>query len=220
MTQKDKIDVRNEIDINDKLSKCQRHPNILKMFGFWETKQKVYMLFEHANQGDLFGYVQHHKLDGINKARIVLEIISAMKYMHDKGIIHYDLKPENIFLNQGKTLHVLVADFGLSVDQMHRRRYMNKCTLEYTAPEQVHLDRLPENLEAIDSWCMGILLYEFSHGLTPFSGMSREKVLERVTQPFACKNKDYESAILNLTQQSPSRRMNSSELYDFFSLEF
>lgn len=222
MTKRDTDLVRNEIDINHKLT---NHPNILKMFGHWETKKKMYLLFEHANQGDLFAYIQNHQSIDIDididnehktkKYQMITGIISALSYMHEKGIIHYDLKPENIFLKNGR---VLVADFGLSIDTSNKRRYINRCTLEYTAPEQLDLNKLPENLEAIDSWCMGILLFEISHGLTPFSGFSREEVRDSVTEPISCKNKDFESAIMNLTQQAPERRMTSVELSDFFSL--
>lgn len=205
MTNRDVDLVRNEIDINEKVS----HPNILQMFGHWETKKKMYLMFEHANQGDLFDHIHKHK----PTAHMVIEILSAIIHLHANGIIHYDIKPENIFILDG---HVLLADFGLSVDKSRKRRYMNRCTLEYTAPEQVNNSEFPSNLEAVDAWCIGILLYEISHGTTPFIGLDREAVMENVSKPIQCKVKDYEVVIKNLTQISPERRMTCGEIRDYF----
>lgn len=207
MTKKDTDLVHNEIRINETLS----HPHILKMHRTWETKQKIYLLFEYANEGDLFEHIQHKKYT----RHMIIDIVSAVKYMHDCGIVHYDIKPENILVLNGR---VMLADFGLSVDLEDKRRYINRCTLEYTAPEQVNISIFPEHLLAVDYWCIGILLYEISHGHTPYHGLDREKILDMVSHtPIQCVNKDYEQAIINLTQQTPRNRMTCSELLESLS---
>lgn len=207
MTNKDTDLVRNEVNINEMLS----HPNILEMHGHWETKYKLYMLFEYANQGDLFDHIHKSK----PTAHMIIDIVQAISYLHANGVVHYDIKPENIFVLDGR---VLLADFGLSIDKQNPRRYTNRCTLEYTAPEQVNMDEFPENLEAIDSWCVGILLYEVSHGCTPFVGLGRETVMREVMKPIICEEKMYEPVIKNLTQQAPERRMDFSEIIKFLSM--
>lgn len=96
-------------------------------------------------------------------APIMLQLLSALKYLHSLGIVHHDLKPENIFLRPG--LIVKLGDFGFSelVDNDGNSSIGVDGTLHYLAPEV--LEGYPYRFES-DIWSVGLILYfllEHSH---------------------------------------------------------
>ena len=69
---------------------------------------------EHANAGELFDYiVKHDRVDCINAAKFMDQILDGVEHLHNNGVCHRDLKPENLLLDRGSN-NLKIIDFGLS----------------------------------------------------------------------------------------------------------
>ena len=131
--------------------------------------------------GDLFQVLKEHKRKQSNFTekeivKIGLEIISGLKYIHEKRIVHLDLKPANIFLTFNR--EVKIGDFGISKIIGDYEYIMASCgTLDYSAPEVLKREKF--NYEP-DIWSLGVILYELCTLRTPFQGLSPNDKLHAI----------------------------------------
>ena len=118
------LQLRNEIDILRNLD----HPNIIKPLEVYDGKKQIYMVLELCDGGDLYKRAPYSEKDS---ATIMGKLLSAIKYMHDHGIVHRDLKFENImFESKAKDAEIKVIDFGLSKKfALGEKDIMNEGTL-------------------------------------------------------------------------------------------
>jgi len=153
------------------LLKNLHHPFLVGLHYSFQTKDKLYFVLDYICGGELFYYLQRERVFSESRARFyTAEAGSALGYLHSRGIIYRDLKPENMLLDrQG---HVMLTDFGLCKEGLiGSTRTSTFCgTPEYMAPEV--LLKLPYD-RAVDWWCLGAVLYEMLYGLPPF--YSRDK---------------------------------------------
>lgn len=97
-----------------------RHPGIIRLYDVYISPQKIYIVMELMEGGELFDYVvQKGTLTEDEAAKIVRDVTSALVYMHENNIVHRDLKPENLLLKRKPTgpsddIEVKIIDFGLS----------------------------------------------------------------------------------------------------------
>lgn len=93
-----------------------KHPNIIKLEDVFETADRIFIIMEVMNGGELFDYVvEKGTLSEAEASVIVRNITSAIAHMHAQGIIHRDLKPENLLLTEkGPKAEVKIIDFGLA----------------------------------------------------------------------------------------------------------
>lgn len=147
------------------LEKIQ-HPFIIKLHYAFQTKEKLYMIFDYINGGELF---YHLKKEGkFSEKRVkfyAAELVCALSHLHSLNILYRDIKPENILIDS--TGHLVLTDFGLSkemensVDGTH-----TFCgSPEYLAPEVL---KGQGHGMAVDWWGLGIMIYEMLTGLPPF----------------------------------------------------
>eukprot|EP01118_Nematostelium_gracile_P017505 TRINITY_DN74_c0_g1_i1.p1 TRINITY_DN74_c0_g1~~TRINITY_DN74_c0_g1_i1.p1 ORF type:complete len:409 (-),score=123.26 TRINITY_DN74_c0_g1_i1:149-1375(-) len=146
------------------LQKIQ-HPFIVTLHFAFQTKDKLYMILDYVNGGELFF---HLKKEGrFQEARVrfyAAEIVCAMSHLHSLGIVYRDLKPENILLNAEG--HITITDFGLSKQIKGDEGTNTFCgTPEYLAPEVL---KGQGHGIAVDWWSLGTLIYEMLTGLPPF----------------------------------------------------
>lgn len=93
------------------------HPNIIKVYEFYEDKQSFHLVTEIWKGGELFHHLIKTKLNENIVAKIMYQVLGAITYWHDKNIIHRDLKPENLLLLEPPTetdFNIKLVDFGAS----------------------------------------------------------------------------------------------------------
>ncbi|GFY37420.1 hypothetical protein TNIN_360711 [Trichonephila inaurata madagascariensis] len=196
--------LRREVEIQSHL----RHPNILRLYGYFYDESRVYLVLEYAPGGELYKALQRCKrFDEKTAANYMAKIGSALKYCHSKKIIHRDIKPENLLLGQNDELKI--ADFGWSVHAPSSRRTTLCGTLDYLAPEMLENKTYDEK---VDLWCLGILCYEFLVGKPPFEAESMQTTYSLIRR-VAVKFPSYVSSgaqdfISRLLKKEPAERMS------------
>jgi len=142
-----------------------QHPFIVNLNYAFQTKDKLYMILDYVNGGELFF---HLKKEGrFSESRVKLyaaEIASALAHLHALDIVYRDLKPENILLDSEG--HITITDFGLSKQITSEEGTHTFCgTPEYLAPEVL---KGQGHGTAVDWWSLGTLIFEMLTGLPPF----------------------------------------------------
>lgn len=93
--------------------KLTRHHNIIQLYEIIETKKLLYLIMEYADGGELFDYIVNSSRIGEREAcHIFQQIISGIEYIHKLNVVHRDMKPENLLIDNKKTIKIV--DFGLS----------------------------------------------------------------------------------------------------------
>jgi len=148
------------------------HPGIIKFIGGYETKKKLYILLEPCNGGELYAKViARNKITEKDCASWTRQLVEVLKYCHGRGVIHCDLKPENVLFVDDTAVDIRVIDFGLSKVR-RKHEWISKVggTPMYIAPEC--LDR--HYSESCDIWSTGVMVFEMLHGYLPFEVASSD----------------------------------------------
>lgn len=114
------------------------HPNILRLYGSFDEDDFTYIILEYAPNGSLrkkLDKLPNKRLDEKCAARYVLSCADALIYLHERDIIHRDIKPDNLLLGVNDELKI--ADFGLSVNAQNQRRRTICGTPDYIPPESM-----------------------------------------------------------------------------------
>jgi len=157
---------------------CQLdHPNVVQLKEVYESPTAIYLVQELCLGGDLFDRLD--KQDDVHYteagcARIMKQIVDAVRYIHDKGIIHRDLKLENfMFSNDSPDSELRMIDFGLSKHFKFGDVHNEAVGSAYTvAPEVIR----GEYNEKADEWSIGVITYLLLSGETPFGGAGEEDI--------------------------------------------
>ena len=152
-----------------------QHPNLCGMEYFFQTESRLYFVMPHIKGGDMYAHMRkYHKFDEIIVKFYITQIVLGIGQLHQRNIIHRDLKLENIMLCENG--YIKLIDFGMSrvlaPGNDHATTYAG--TAEYMAPEM--LDRNSNYNFAIDWWAVGILMYELLTGVTPFFHQNRNQL--------------------------------------------
>jgi len=154
--------LRREIEIHAKL----RHPNVVRLYAYFYDKQRVYLVLEYCQRGELYKKLQAEKrFNEPQAAKYFSALCEAIRYLHTQGIMHRDLKPENLLLDREG--NVKLADFGwvIQPEETTVRRTTLCGTLDYLPPEMVESAGYDQSA---DLWCLGVILFEFLTGSPPF----------------------------------------------------
>lgn len=157
------------------------HPHILRIYDLYKDQRYIYMITELCEGGDIFSMIQ--KADNFNEkiaSRIMKQVMNAVLYCHSNGIVHRDIKSDNIlFLENNIDSPIKLIDFGISLKFEKNTKLKDKTgTVLYIAPEvlQGSYD------EKCDIWSCGVLMYMMLSGVPPFYGATRKEVMQKISK--------------------------------------
>lgn len=157
-----------------------RHPNIVVIHDVGHADDTYYIVMEYLEGQTLKDLIEREgSLHPRRVARIVEQVAAALDYAHQRGLVHRDVKPANIFVGQGD--HVTLTDFGIakaaSETQQLTRTGMLMGTPEYMSPEQAEGSTVDHRT---DLYALGVVLYQMLVGRVPFRGTTPHAVLHNV----------------------------------------
>ena len=163
------------------------HPNIIRLYEIFESQSSLYLIMEECIGGNAFDRI----LENIQSKRMYIEveaanifqqIMSAIEYCHNHGIVHKILLPENLlYLNSGseKDNSIKVIDFGFSPAIPIDKKIKSRITFEYYVSPEIIKGIYTEKC---DIWSEGIILYIFLSGIPPFNGLHNEAIFNQISQ--------------------------------------
>ncbi|XP_036432439.1 NUAK family SNF1-like kinase 1 [Colossoma macropomum] len=173
--EQDMVHIRREIEIMSSL----RHPHIISIYEVFENKDKIVIVMEYASKGELYDYIsERRRLTERETRHFFRQIVSAVHYCHKNGVVHRDLKLENVLLDEN--CNIKIADFGLS-NLYHKDKLLQTfCGSPlYASPEIVN--GRPYRGPEVDSWALGVLLYTLVYGTMPFDGGDHKNLIRQIS---------------------------------------
>jgi serine/threonine protein kinase len=164
-------DVAHELEANRSLSLC---PNVVAGFDFTEIEGYKGFFMPLCTRGDLFDYLTTSRLDENAVRTISFRVLQAVAYMHSRGFVHRDLRPENIFLSgDGPVPNAFLAGFGFTVPRPSGELLIQEVGAPpYRAPEIFQRTGYDES---VDMWAFGVLLFVITTAKFPFPGQSGDR---------------------------------------------
>ena len=149
------------------------HPNILMVHEYGEHNGLAYFIMPYLELGSLRDLLRRHKILPLHETiSIITQILQALQYAHERGLIHRDIKPDNILFKTEKT--PVLSDFGLVKVNVDGNESLSNVmthsgvsivgTPQYMAPEQIQ----GKPTFASDIYSVGVVLYEMLTGMPPF----------------------------------------------------
>eukprot|EP00123_Amoebidium_parasiticum_P018271 comp24155_c1_seq1/m.43995 comp24155_c1_seq1/g.43995 ORF comp24155_c1_seq1/g.43995 comp24155_c1_seq1/m.43995 type:complete len:704 (-) comp24155_c1_seq1:186-2297(-) len=192
-----------------RLLQVLRHPNIIRLYQVIETEQEFYIITEFAGGGEIIDHIaKNEHLDEVEARRFFREIVSAVDHCHLCGVLHRDLKLENILLSAEK--HVLISDFGLGRSYQMDNLCATFCgTPLYAAPELV--SGIKYFGPPADIWAMGVVLYAMVCGKPPFQADTMSELYKKIKNveykfPQWC-SPEFQDLIQKIFVKDPSQRL-------------
>ena len=160
-----------------KILKTINHPNIVKLYDYYETNKNNYIIMEYIKGGTLKQYLEKYKIINESKVKeIIFYLLNAIEHLHKNFIIHRDIKLDNIMLENENNLSSLkIIDFGLSMSFNNNcdnnENTNNFCgTILYLSPELLNKNNVYNNYnnKERDIWAVGIIMYQLLYNKHPF----------------------------------------------------
>jgi len=158
---------KHEFELLSKL----RHPNLVEVYDFGQAEEGCFFTMEYVAGEDLFSYAQ--KSSPTKLMEEVVGVLRALEYIHSRGLIHYDVKPENIRVGKEGEV-VKLMDLGLAGEGGMATAGRVKGTLAYIAPE---LARGIEVDKRADLYSLGVTLWYILSGELPYGGRTPWEVV-------------------------------------------
>ena len=195
------------------------HPNIVRVLDFAVDDDQPYLVMDYAPNGSLRErHPAGSRLPMDSIIAYVAQVASALQFAHDKSFVHRDVKPENMLL--GTRSEVLLSDFGISVfasrtEPQYSTNHIAQSvagTSRYMAPEQLQGHPQP----ASDQYALGVVVYEWLCGMSPFHGTLIEIAMQHLTMsPTPLREQlpelapAIEEVVLRALAKEPERRFTS-----------
>jgi len=195
------------------------HKHIVKLIDFFEEEDQYYLVIDLLRGGDVFDRIidieQYTEKDARDLAKVLLK---AIQYLHEKGIAHRDLKPQNLLLSSAEDdSDIRIADFGHACRVHAPQSITTRCgTPTYVAPEV--LKNIPYD-ESCDLWSIGIILYIMLCGYPPFMEDTQAELFMKIRSgdyEFLSSDWDHVSVdakdlIKGLMQVNPLKRLTAKQ---------
>lgn len=200
-----------------------QHPNLLPLFDSGEAAGQLYYVMPYVAGETLGARLERERQLPVEEAiRIAVAVASALDYAHRRGVIHRDLKPDNILLEEGQ---VLIADFGIALALSHaggERLTQTGLAIgspQYMSPEQAAGDLVSD--ARTDVYALGAVLYEMLTGEPPHVGSTTQATIARVMteKPRSVRGqrpsvpKHVEAAVLRALEKLPADRFASARQF-------
>jgi serine/threonine kinase 33 len=212
------------IDREVKILKDVRHQHIIELKEVLETTQRIYLILELCEGGELSKLLQEHGSFTETETKVIMEQLArAISYLHKHGKVHRDLKLENILLSKREdcieNLCIKVTDFGLSIEKggVGTDNMMDDyCgTPMYMAPEIIDFKSYSEKC---DIWAMGVIMFKLLNGaddqrlaeLTKGPGL-RDRLADSQWSHLTDEVKD---CLVGMMRWDPAHRLTADEVLD------
>ena len=223
----DDLEIKNEIDILKKLD----HPNIVKIYEFYNTLTDFYIVTEYCKKGELYGYIKNTYSEN-QLAVLFYQVFSGLSYLHDHHILHRDLKLENIMISdiekdlktKEEYFWIKIIDFGTA--KIFKKNKNEKAVVGssyYIAPEVLK----QKYNEKCDTWSVGVILYMLIVGRAPFDGKTDEEIIESIKigvynnkhPKLLAKSKETQDLVYSLLERNINKRLSANEAlnHNFFT---
>lgn len=197
-----------------------KHTNIIRYRGCTKQKKMLYILMDYADGGDLAKAIASRGRNYFPEDQILdwfVQICLAIKYLHDRKIMHRDLKPQNVFLSSGNIIKI--GDFGISKTFEHTGDMAETAigTPLYCSPEICFGHKYNSKS---DIWSLGCILYELCSLTRPFSGSNIGEIMRKVMTsnpksiPYQYSN-ELREMIAMMLKKNPAER---ASIYDILKI--
>ena len=225
----------NEINISNKL----KNQNIINLYGVKDLKDEkidYLMIMEHGSQGNLKIFKKKVlKRDYLSESflcYVTYQILNALKYCHMNKVAHFDIKPQNIVIDD--YINVKLIDFSIALD--YREQYLNnkKIDLDYRgtplfmAPEIISSKTIKaKDLNKVDLFSLGVTLYHEAFGVYPFGlthedSKKKEIIYQKIMGGLKIDNTDFEFSnhfidfLKKLLETDINKRININEALNHY----
>ncbi|CAD8066155.1 unnamed protein product [Paramecium sonneborni] len=215
---KEKENALNEIDVLKNL----HHPCIIEYRESFVDKNKyLCIVMDYAEEGTLYQRLeqQKQKQEQLEESQIIewfTQICLAVKYIHDRRIIHRDIKTQNIFISKGE---IKLGDFGISKSLINSEDLCQTAigTPYYISPEVCQ--RIPYDFKS-DIWSLGCMLYEMMALKHAFDAKTMEglvlKIISGKYQPIpTCYSQELIQLLKDILHIDPQKRLNINQILDY-----
>ncbi|KAF4552203.1 Serine/threonine-protein kinase psk1-like protein [Elsinoe fawcettii] len=192
------------------LESVNRHPFVVKLFYAFQDQEKLYLILEYAQGGELFTHLAMERMFPEDTAAFYMaELVLALEHLHTNvRVVYRDLKPENCLLDTEG--HLLLTDFGLSKVAVDDDDHCNSVlgTIEYMAPEVIQGINYGM---AVDWWSLGAIGFDMLTGAPPFAGGNNAKIQQNILKqklqmPYFL-GPDAKDLLTRLLRKEPSKRL-------------
>lgn len=192
------------------------HPSIIKIVEIVDSPSQIFQFMRLAENGDLLRLLRSSPLEQKFAMRTIDQILSAVEYLHANGIVHRDIKLENILMS--KRTGAKLCDFGLSTITFDGKVTGNCGSIEYAAPEAI--DQPVYDGFKADMWSVGVVIYAIFTRKLPFQNntntptyFERYNYDSQIDMTFVPKN--MQPLILKLLSIDPNERPSATEARSF-----
>ncbi|KAJ7338264.1 hypothetical protein JRQ81_011007 [Phrynocephalus forsythii] len=202
------------------LNVTYKHLNVIQLYEMYRNSKRTYLVLELASRGDLLEHINatsdRRECPGLEEEearRLFRQIVSAVAHCHNVGIVHRDLKCENILLDERG--FIKLTDFGFANRYSLRNALMSTfCgSVAYTAPEILMSKKY--NGELADLWSLGVILYAMVTGKLPFKERQPHKMIHVIKQGLAFRqpiSPECQNLIEGLLQLKPTARLGLQQV--------
>lgn len=198
-----------------------KHRNIIKLKGWFEDEETIYLVIEYVEGKDCHHFFKNKIPTRLQTRHIIQQLVLSLEYCHRKGIIHRDIKLDNILID--KNYNVKLIDFGLCAIKETEFDMMkeNLGTVRYTAPELIRGEGYNDS---VDIWGIGIVLFMLLTGEVAFKGSDKETIFHNILEKnihyskYNLEKKEVE-ILKALLQKNPDDRVEIEDIlsYKFFN---
>jgi WD40 repeat protein/serine/threonine protein kinase len=194
------------------------HPHIVPLFDYWRDPEGAYLVMRYLRAGSLRDRMKNGQLSFDEILTLLDHVASALDLAHRSGVVHHDVKPENILLDSDQNAYL--SDFGIAEDATAVNNGGARGSPAYMAPEQIQ-EQAPSPL--MDIYSLGIMLYELLGGKHPFASQTAVEMLRShlLSAPPALGNVTVAlNAVIQqaLSKDPAARQQTVMQLFDDFQI--